>query len=229
MIIGMMFVVMMCNTANANESKQFKSETKKLNFIKQMLKKEKHLRLGEDSAPHCKKMMKDLLKGKNFKAIEPYLRADSEDSPRLSRWKQCEDKDYQDVGVDSDKFFERLSGLGGPPYRFYRIELDGNRKNGLEDMVYHEIPSDTYVRGDNGYTWVDLKKCMIKPGFPVETQVSKKNNAVFLTTLVYFKNTLWAVDYNKGFSIDMMRRIDLTKIETCQWWLFDPKTADEEP
>lgn len=224
-IIGMMI----CSSACAQESMQFKSEAKKLDFVRKMLKNEKHMRVSEYSTSHCNQMMKDLLEGKNFKAIEPYLRTDSEDDPRLARWNQCKQKDYHDVGVDEDRFFGGLSELGDSPYRFYRIELDGNRKNGPEDMVYYEKPSDPLKSGDTGYTWVDLMKCERKDGFPVGSMSQFREKAVSLNALVYYKGKLWAIDYVEGLEFSLMRWINLTKMKTCQWWLYDPKKSKTSP
>jgi len=231
MVIGIMIIAMACTSAAAQETMQFKSEAKKLDFIRQMLKKEKHLRLSEYSASHCKQMMKDLLAGKNFKAIEPYLKASSEDDERLARWNQCRDKDYHDVDVDSDKFFGDLSDLGGPPYRFYRIELDDNSKSGPADIVYTDTFCDQNSSSGAGYSWVNLKNCEIKCGYPVGelSQFSKKPNAASLNTLVYYKGQLWAMDYVEGIGFDLQRRIDCNKMETCQWWFDDPKAFNEEP
>ncbi len=78
-------LLFICFNAYAQESTKFESEAKKLEFIRQMLTKENYLRLSEYSAPHCKPMMKDLLANTNFKAIEPDVRADSVDDPRIAK------------------------------------------------------------------------------------------------------------------------------------------------
>ena len=85
MTLALFFV---CFNAYAQETMQFDSEAEKLEFVRQMLLKEKYLRpsCGKPE-PHCERMMKDLLAGKNFKAIEPDVRADSADDPRLAKWK----------------------------------------------------------------------------------------------------------------------------------------------
>ncbi|NTU48164.1 MAG: hypothetical protein HGA84_04055, partial [Syntrophobacteraceae bacterium] len=75
LMAAMLFFV--CFNTYAQESMKFDNEAKKLEFIRQVLAKEKYLRLSEYSAPHCKPMMEDLLANKNFKAIEPDVRADS--------------------------------------------------------------------------------------------------------------------------------------------------------
>lgn len=222
-IAGLLLCI--CFTANAQENMKFDSEAEKLKFIRQMLLKEKYLRLSEYSPKHCAGMMKDLLKGKNFKAIEPDVIAYSEDDPRLEKWNQCYNKQPEDFGLEPQQFYMGLQFLGSPPYRYYRIELDGNTKNGTEDMIYHEAMLGK--PGDTGYTWVNLKKCEIKKGGFSATgsvsTISPKPNAVYLNTLVYYKGKLWAVDFVDGFDFSLKRWLDRKRMETCRWRLYEPE------
>ncbi len=219
-----------CFNAYAQETMQFDSEAKKLEFIRQVLKKEKYLRPNEYNAPHCKQIMEDFLANKNFKAIEPVVRADSLDDPRIAKWRQCEDKGLSGVLV-----FESLDLLGGPPYRYYRIELDGNKENGPEDMIYHnkcegEISGRYCMISKNGYTWVDLSDCEIKKGgFTVTGALERRHshpNAIFLNALVYYKGELWAADFVGGFGFSLMRWLDRERMETCQLWIFESKEKE---
>lgn len=219
-----------CFNAYAQESMQFDSEAKKLEFIRQMLKKGKYLRPNEYNAPHCKQIMKEFLADKNFKAIEPVVRADSVDDPAMAKWKQCERKDYHDYNVDPERFFDWLDSLGGPPYRYYRIELDGNKGNGPEDMIYHNQTSEPGKLGKTGYTWVDLSNCEIKDVFPVTGALegrSSKPDAVYLNALVYYKGELWAIDFVDGFAFSLMRWRNHKRMETCQLWIFKSKEEEE--
>jgi hypothetical protein len=126
--------------------------------------------------------------------IEPFVVADSADDPRMAKWKQCEGRDYHDFDIVPENFFDWLSKLGTPPYRYYRIELDGNKKNGLEDMIYYNQPKDLNMQGETGYAWVDLSNCEIKGGYPATGEMSRwphnKPNPIFLNTLVYYKTQL---------------------------------------
>jgi len=126
-----------CFNAYAQETMQFDSEAKKLEFIRQMLIKEKYFNLSEQSPPHCRQIMQDFLANKNFKTIEPVVRANSVDDPRMAKWKQCED-----YGLGGVNIFHSLDLLGAPPYRWYKIEMDGNKTNGPEDMIYHNQTSE---------------------------------------------------------------------------------------
>jgi len=224
MVVALFFV---CSNAYAQETMQFDSEARKLEFIRQTLKKEKYLRPSEYNAPHCKQIMKDFLANKDFKAIEPVVRADSINDPRMAKWTQCEHKDYHDYNVDPERFFQSLEFFGAPPYRYYRIELDGNKGNGPEDMIYHNQPSDRNKRGETGYTWVDLSNCEVKKGgFTVTGALegrSSKPDAVYLNTLVYYKGKLWALDFVDGFGFSLMGWLDRERMETCWWRLFKPE------
>ncbi len=227
-ISAVLFLI--CFNSYAQETMQFDSEAKKLEFIRQTLKKEKYLRSNEDNAPHCKQIMKDFLANKNFKAIEPVVRADSVDDPRMAKWRQCEGKDYHDYKVDPQRFFDWLDSLGDPPYRYYRIELDGNKENGPEDMIYYNQPSDRMKSGSTGYAWIDLSKCEIKDGFPITgalTGRSSKPDAIYLNALAYYKGELWAVDFVDGFAFSLKRWFDRKRMETCQLWIFESKEQEE--
>jgi len=169
-------------------------------------------------------MMKDLLANSNFKAIEPDVRADSVDDPKLGIWRQCDDREYTDFDIDPKTFYGGLEQLGAPPYRYYRIELDNNPKNGPEDLIYHEHivehPSNTLT----GYTWVNLKKCEIMDNFIVEGSAnwSEKPDAAYLNTLVYYKRKLWILDFVDGFDLHLSRRIDRSSMDICRWRLYLP-------
>jgi hypothetical protein len=157
----------------------------------QMLIKE-NIYLSEQSPPHCRQIMEDFLSNKHFKAIEPVVRANSVDDPRMAKWRQGEDKGLSGVLV-----FESLDLLGAPPYRYYRIELDGNKENGPEDMIYHnkcegEISGRYCMISKNGYTWVDLSNCEIKDGFHITGALTIPSpiQIVVFKHAVYYKGTL---------------------------------------
>jgi hypothetical protein len=207
---------------------RFDSEKKKLQFIKRTLLREENLRIADNppyiSPPHCRVMMKDLLEGKNFEAIEPDVRAGSMDDPRLEKWNQCRGKDYHDFpDVDVRNFFGWLPQLGEAPYRYYRIELNGNEEDGLEDMIYAE-GSDEVSDCETAYTWVNLQKCEIKGFYPVtgsRSHLSLKPNAIYLNLLLNYKGKLWILNFVDGFDVTLMS-IGPQGMEPCRWLLFKP-------
>ncbi len=94
-----LILLLWCVSVNAQESMKFDSEAKKLQFIRQMLLKEKNLRIADNgyrNPPYCTGMMKELLEDNNFMAIEPDVRATSADDPRLEKWNRCRYRDYHD-------------------------------------------------------------------------------------------------------------------------------------
>jgi hypothetical protein len=236
LIIGIILSIV-CLNVNAQENMKFDSEAKKLDFIRQMLSKEKNLRIADDAQythpQYCSVMMKDLLTGKNFKAIEPDVKAESMDDPRLEKCNQCRGRDYHDFNVDPELFFGWLPQFGAPPYRYYRIELDGNPKNGPEDMIYAEYSDELSYVGTSSYTWVNLSKCEIQKGggfvasSPKLYMFSKKPNPVCLNTLVYYKGKLWAADFVGGFNFRFSRWVDdRSRMEICYWHLLQSKKSE---
>jgi hypothetical protein len=112
---------------------------------------------GTDESQHCKRWYQDLLTGSPYRAIEPDIRADSYDDPRLEKWRRCDKADERDIR-DVRRAYLGLRQIGSTAFRYYRIEVDGNRDNGPEDVLYHEgRPSDP--TGGNAYNWVDIEGC----------------------------------------------------------------------
>jgi hypothetical protein len=220
-----LIILLCCVGVNAQESMKFDSEAKKLQFLRHLLLKEKH-GLSGDNPCYCKQMIKDLLEGKNFKAIEPDVRTDFTADPRLEKWDQCDQKDYRDLppDVNSEDMFLGLDTLGDPPYRYYRIELDGNKKDGPEDLIY--TSGSTKLGRNAGYTWVNLKRCEIEEQVSVviPCNFSPKPNGICLNLLVYYKGKPWIIDFveesNLGlFSIEpkgVARKF-------CGWLFHKPK------
>ena len=205
-------------TVEAQENMKFDSEAKKLKFIRQMLSKEKNIwMMNEQYYPQCKGRMQDLLVGKDLTAVEPDVRADSEDDLRLEKWKQCHNRDLRSNFPDiaNKNFFVTLSQLGAPPYRYYHIELDDNPQNGLEDMIYYEYSED--LDSHTGYAWVDINRCEIKTIHIVtsaSSNSSPKPHAVYLNTIVYYKGAIWLIDFIEGGSL-LLERLDRTAV--CHW------------
>lgn len=209
-LLGSWFLGVLPSYAWGGETMVFTSEDKKLEFIKKKMVKEKHRRLVSFGVSNCEEMMDDFLAGKNFRAIEPKVRVNSIDDSRLKKWKQCDDGEKGNYGG--------LEYLGGPPYRYYQIELDNNTKNGPEDMIYYEY-SDKYYGMITGYDWVDLKECEIMGGFQVSIWPPEQDQ-ISLNALAYYKNEFWVVDYKSGSYFRLVTRIGKGEQGTCSWALF---------
>lgn len=217
------FLIFLCELASAQESMRFDSEAKKLEYIRHhILAHRKQIKPFENNPSDCSRMLNEFLAGRYFKAIEPVVIADSEDDPRLARWDQCSSKDYRDLNLAPEEFYGWLELLGGPPYRYYRVELDGNKNNGPEDLIYHETPKDPSKQTNQtftGYTWVDLERCKKKGTFHATGYLSRfspKKDAVYLNALIGYKGQTWFLDYVEGFNLTIARWLH-RGIKTCSW------------
>lgn len=212
-----------CESAGGQESMRFDSEARKLDFIRHYVATHrKQIKPFENSPPDCFRVLNDFLADRHFKAIEPVVIADSEDDPRLAKWDQCRGSDYRDLGLAPEELYGSLRLLGGPPYRYYRVELDGNKSNGPEDLIYQETPKDPSKQTNQtftGYTWVDLKRCKMKGTFHATGYVSRfssKKDAVYLNVLIDYKGQVWFLDYVEGFSLTIARWLG-RGMKTCSW------------
>lgn len=119
-------------------------------------------RLAPDDHPACVQRLEDLRSGTGYSAIEPDFRASSDTDPRLEKWHNCDQAGEVDV-KDPKRPYLGFYMLGSPPYRYYSVEIDGDKDNGPEDVLYHEGSlSEGY--GVTGYSWVDIDGCSLKGG-----------------------------------------------------------------
>ncbi len=159
------------DTADAQESHQFKNEKQKLAAFQKTLRTVK-FKFSDGVRPdYCGVLMTDLIVGRNVRAVEPVARAMSVDDPRLKKWRECEEFQPEGgISIDPPQFFY-LAFLGGPPYRYYRVDLDDNPRNGKEDLIYHEdevrLVDELPKFGRAGYTSVNFEKCLVTGRHPV--------------------------------------------------------------
>lgn len=217
------FFIFLCELVSAQESMRFDSEARKLDFIRHYVATHrKQIKPFENSPPDCSHVLSDFLARRHFKAIEPAVIADSEDDPRLAKWDQCRGSDYRDLDLAPGELYGSLRLLGGPPYRYYRVELDRNKSNGPEDLIYQETPKDPSKQTNEtftGYTWVDLKRCKKKATFHATGYVSRfssKKDAVYLNVLIGYKGQVWFLDYVEGFNLTIARWLR-RGMKTCRW------------
>lgn len=159
-----------------SEKPIFTNEIDKLKFMQRIVRQNVFKsRSFPSNSKLCEQFLKDFTAGKHVQAVEPDVIADNENDPRLSKWHDCEDAEQKAENVLEYRF---LSFLGGPTYRYYHIELDGNPKNGKEDVIYTEFVKKKFdfagktsleLSGATGYAWVDLKDCVVKGGAGIGT------------------------------------------------------------
>ncbi len=182
-----------------SEKPDFDNETDKLNFMRKIVKKQKFAPARPEqhfeSSEYCQHFFTDFVNGKGIEAIEPEYRTNDENDPRLEKWNHsCADK-----GSGAEDAYDYLWSLGGPPYRYYQIDVDGNPKNGKEDVFYTDFEKGDSVSviGHNGYFWIDLKRCVVAGGaLPTSTPVGLAllpPNAYSLSLLVKYRNEYLSV------------------------------------
>ena len=207
------------------ESHRFPREADKLKSIQEVLRARKLFPavLLDDS--YCTQFMRDLLDGK-VTAVEPDVYALSVYDPRLMKLRRCEEKELREVQVDHpDQFFSHATLLGGPPYRYYRIDLDGNPANGKEDLLYHEGGK---FHPHTGYSWVDLDACRIRDTAPMGSMFIYKSappNFFRLNLIVQHKGEFLALEMfanttdpeisNYNFKLTNFKDISSRRI--CSW------------
>lgn len=92
-----------------------------------------------------------------IKYIEPVLRTDDPTHPGLGAYLACDD--YQPK--DAYKYF-MMNELGRRGFRLYRLDLDGDPKNGLEEYLYGQEPENTFNTLAAQLLSVNFKKCDIE-------------------------------------------------------------------
>lgn len=153
-------------TAVAQESaKSQGEEARKLALIVREASQQRFVPALGNQPAYCSRFMASLAGGQNVHAIEPILRTQSVDDPGLKDWRRCDTGSQETSGArDPRKVFVGPASLGGPPFRYYRVDIDGNKANGDEDLLYHEKSRGELRHGSTGYTWVDLQRCVTQGG-----------------------------------------------------------------
>jgi hypothetical protein len=168
--------------------------------------------------------MRDLRADRQIVAVEPDVRTDSETDPALKKWHECEHATPDQMETtDPNAYFTHLEFLGGPPFRYYKIDIDGNPNNGKEDLIYHE-KSRSGQSGSTGYDWVDLKGCFVKGGAPVtrsertpkgfqQVDLVTKYRSEYVVLDMYTNST----DPNESRYRLRMYRLNRQKPFVCAW------------
>lgn len=133
--------------------------------------------------------------------IEPVLKTSNPEHPGLAHYHRCDGHEYP--GGPPDNAFDTLSAIGQNNFRLYRIDLDNNPKNGIEEVIYGEVEWENTYGMDQvpGYSIIDLERCEFKKGgVPVyqrerpEGRVFENHNAV-----IRYQQHYYVVDlYNVG-------------------------------
>lgn len=217
---------------------EFASESEKLKFMQNIVMKHKfHSPEYPANSEFCQQLLKDFSTGKDLiRAVEPDVRANDENDPRLAKWHQCENPDVdKPTRIDGFDFF---SDLGGAPYRYYRIDLDGNPRNGKEDIIYTEMhqPGTKWAgTGQSGYHWIDLHNCVHKGGVRVYAQYPPEPlhlGMYHLSTIVKYRGRYLTMELNPiGGAYHLVTgafdSASNHKGYYCAWW-HEPRESGNE-
>ncbi|HYS88128.1 MAG TPA: hypothetical protein VEN78_24490 [Bradyrhizobium sp.] len=197
----------------------------------------------DNRSAFCKTFPRDLLAGR-FEVIEPEFQVLSADDPRLGErvvqdtpegvrelsmddprvhWHRCDAINREDSTAREEyQVFMGLELLGVPPYRFYRIELDGNPRNGPEEVVLSREHGNGY---SHDYAWVKLKGCEIRRNVNVSSPRAwlKPDARDALSLLIRYRGRHMILDYT-----DWAKRgetqtkvsvylTDFRSLEYCKW------------
>ena len=215
-------LILVQGTSLAQESPQIATEREKLVAIRGIVREHRFVPAYVSDRAHCARLLDDLVKDRHVKAIEPDVRADRGTDPRLAKWHRCENVSVEDMNAnDPNSYYTSLAGLGNPPYRYYQIEVDGNRKNGKEDVIHAQATE--YGYGGSGYYRVDLQKCIVRSGVGIEARSIHTNDEnrdrYRLNMLVKYRSSPMVLEI---FSIGVMYEFAVTRLSTrhprvCSW------------
>jgi uncharacterized protein YecT (DUF1311 family) len=211
----------------AREWPRIAPESKKLEIIKKVIRERKFTpSLGPADPPYCRQAFQDLVSGEHFVAVEPEVRAESQDDPRLTKWHRCNRAEEDDVKNQAFPYLG-IEWAGGPPYRSYRVEVDGNPDNGPEDVLYTERG----LSNRTGYTWVDIEGCTVKrtvnlmvihfpepppPGhYKLNVLANYRGEAIVIELAALHANPDDSNEWEYGLGVE---RINGKQAASCHWW-----------
>lgn len=175
--------------AATEESHYFEKESEKLKVIQDVVRRQSFVWYNPyDKEPEfCTEFKNDFIKGLHLEVVEPDFRSDDVHDPRFAKLNRCENPQiHPDESFEGE--FWGIKHLGGPPFRYYSFELDGNPKNGKEDILYSETAE---TDSGTGYTWIDSQKCIIRVGAGQSTRLKDSPRYLYrLTILAKYKGEL---------------------------------------
>jgi len=113
-------------------------------------------------------MLKDLKSGRGVEVIEPTIKTDDPNDPVLDRYRACED--HWDGRPPPPGGLDSLYRLGHRGFRLYRIDLDRNPANGVEELLAADADMErvaSIVDFAIGFSEIDLDECKFKNFAPV--------------------------------------------------------------
>lgn len=93
--------------------------------------------------------------------IEPLLRTDDTNHPGLEAYLKCDEYEPKEAFVYFD-----IRELGSRRFRLYRLDMDDNPKNGMEEYLYGQEPEYRFNTLPAQLIQVDFQKCVRVDGVP---------------------------------------------------------------
>jgi hypothetical protein len=144
---------------------------------------------------YCSALLRDLSAGNDVVPVEPDVRSDLAEDPRLDKWRRCDGASPEEMRTNDPALgFNLFASLGGPPFRYYRIDIDGEPGGGKEDVLYHELTRGDLKTGSTAYTWVDLRSCAIRASIPLRRFDRTPRNLRPADLIVRYKGEYVVVD-----------------------------------
>jgi hypothetical protein len=191
------------------------TEAQKLKRIRESLMAQKHMEPSPKWAnqKECDRMLQDLLAGRHFRAIEPFLIVESEDDPRIPEpWQACRYAEAEGDEARAQRLFNGVGYvLGDPPYRLYHLIADKDSRANWIYVAYGE-PSARTGRG-GWYSSVSLDKCEITGQMPTLSGSSKLN------ILASFRTEVVVITLIENYRLEF-RSSDI-KLPACGWRVTD--------
>jgi hypothetical protein len=170
-------------------------------FRQILTRQEVHLDRNISANPaFCDALLLDLKAKRNIEFVEPLFRTDDPNDSRLKPYHGCKDYWPTIPGNPPENAYAFLDGLGTRGFALYRIDLDNNPANGIEELLYAETDPDnpTFTPSSQvfpGYNRIDLKRCLRIEGIPVnETYQGKGAEMLDVNALIRYSGHYYVLD-----------------------------------
>lgn len=147
----------------------------------------------------CQALFAALQKGSSEIAfIAPEIRTDDIGHPALQRYAYCESEEHLDRHLGQPGFMTASieDTFGARAFRIYRLELDGDVRNGLEEIIYGEPMSTApHLRGT--YNWVDIHDghCIYRRSMRASLLGTARSSEQDVDSIIFFRKKYFAVSF----------------------------------
>jgi len=161
----------------------------------------------------CATFLSDFSEQKNIEHIKPIMEVDDYNDPRLQTYfKQCSSAEFQKhTWIEPRGHYEMARDYYATKnFKLFRVDLDNNKKNSDELVLYAEGFKDAgnnYTYG--GYSVINLKKCKITYGVPTNDSYDyqKQQPIENYNGVIKYKGEYYVFD----LYVDPARRLVLEK------------------